>query len=62
METKDYTKATSEELLKKIEGGRRELQKLMFQVRSNQLKDVRSIRLKRKEVARLNTALRDKQA
>ena len=57
METKDYTKATSEELLKKIEGGRRELQKLMFQVRSNQLKDVRSIRLKRKEVARLNTAL-----
>jgi len=62
METKDYTKVTSVELLKHIEEGRRDLQKLTFQIRSNQLKNVRALRLKRKELARLNTALRGKQA
>ena len=57
MKKKDYTKATPKELVEQINILEEELRNLFFQVGANQLKDVRSIRQKRKELARMKTAL-----
>ncbi len=57
MAKQDFSNATKAELIKHLHEAQNELGKLLFQVHTNQLKDVRSIRHKRQEIARLHTAL-----
>ena len=57
MAKQDFSNATKAELMKRLLEAQNELQKLLFQVHTNQLKNVRSIRRQRQEIARLHTAL-----
>lgn len=57
MAKNDFSTMTAEELTKRLQEAQKELQTCIFQVRSNQLKDVRSIRHKRQDIARLKTFL-----
>ena len=57
MATQDSSTAPMTDLVKRLDEARKELQTFYVQVRANQLKNVRAIRHKRQEIARLRTSL-----
>lgn len=61
MEINDLRQLNEKELKDKLQEKRNELLKLRIKKASSQLKNVREIRLQRKEVARILTILREKQ-
>jgi len=60
MDYKDYTKKTKDELNKILIGYKETLRDLNFQDSSNKLKNIRLIRLTKKNIARVSTALQNK--
>ncbi len=61
MEIKELRQLNEKELQAKLQEKRNELLKLRIKKASSQLKNIREIRLQRKEVARILTILREKQ-
>ncbi|MDA1038152.1 MAG: 50S ribosomal protein L29 [bacterium] len=61
MKKTDYNGLSIKDLNKKMVEFREQIQGLRFKLAANQLKDVRSVRVIRKEIARLQTALAAKE-
>lgn len=59
---KTYQDVSADALPAQIQKREEELRQLRFQVSTNQMKSVRTIRAARKDVARLHTALRLKES
>jgi len=59
MKTDEIRKLTSEEIQAKLSDNREELMKLRFQQVSGQLTDTSRLRILRRDVARLETILRE---
>lgn len=62
MEFQDISKKTSADLQKLLAEKREELRDLRFKLASNQLKEVRTVRVVRNTIARINTRLRQIQS
>ncbi|MBT4121632.1 50S ribosomal protein L29 [bacterium] len=62
MELKEFRTKTEKELKKLLAQNREKLRSLRFSVSSKQLKNIREIRIVRKEVSRILTVLKDKVA
>ncbi len=61
MKKTDYNGLSIKDLNKKMVEFKEQIQGLRFKLAANQLKDVRSVRVIRKEIARLKTALAAKE-
>jgi large subunit ribosomal protein L29 len=59
MKTDEIRKLTSEEIQAKLSDNREELMKLRFQQVSGQLTDTSRLRILRRDIARLETILRE---